>query len=141
MSAPIRSRRMELIHTCYRITDIDRSVAFYEALGFEERARMPIRDEAINVFMGLPGDGDPRRGVYEIAAVAADWPREQSGASVADGVRFEMFVYVDELDRIVEELRDGGAAVLREPADMPWGERVAYVTDPDGNPVALAQTA
>src|SRR5207244_10790110 len=49
---------MELIHTCYRITDIDRSVAFYEALGFEERRRLPIRDEAINVFMGLPGDGD-----------------------------------------------------------------------------------
>ena len=49
---------MELIHTCYRITDIDRSVAFYAALGFEERARMPIREEAINVFMGLPGDGD-----------------------------------------------------------------------------------
>src|SRR5438132_14430369 len=49
---------MELIHTCYRITDIDRSVGFYEALGFEERGRFPIRDEAINVFMGLPGDGD-----------------------------------------------------------------------------------
>ena len=49
---------MELIHTCYRIGDIDRSVAFYEALGFEERRRMPIREEAINVFMGLPGDGD-----------------------------------------------------------------------------------
>ena len=47
-----------LIHTCYRIGDIDRSVAFYEALGFEERGRKPIRDEAINVFMGLPGDGD-----------------------------------------------------------------------------------
>src|SRR2546429_8812375 len=48
---------LELIHTCYRITDIDRSVAFYEALGFEERGRLPIRDGAINVFMGLPGDG------------------------------------------------------------------------------------
>src|SRR3954466_16327962 len=48
---------MELIHTCYRIGDIDRSVAFYEALGFEEIGRLPIRDEAINVFMGLPGDG------------------------------------------------------------------------------------
>src|SRR3712207_7197974 len=48
---------MELIHTCYRIGEIDRSVAFYEALGFEELWRMPIRDEAINVFMGLPGDG------------------------------------------------------------------------------------
>ena len=47
----------ELIHTCYRIGEIDRSVAFYEALGFEEVGRLPIRDEAINVFMGLPGDG------------------------------------------------------------------------------------
>jgi lactoylglutathione lyase len=38
---------VELIHTCYRITDIDRSVAFYEALGFEERGRFPIREVAI----------------------------------------------------------------------------------------------
>jgi lactoylglutathione lyase len=44
------------LHTCYRIGDIDRSVAFYEKLGFEERRRMPIGDEAINVFMGLPGE-------------------------------------------------------------------------------------
>ena len=49
---------MELIHTCYRITDPEKSVPFYEALGFEERRRLPIRDEAINIFMGLPGDGD-----------------------------------------------------------------------------------
>src|SRR3954469_23679967 len=49
---------MELIHTCYRITDPDRSVAFYEALGFEKRRELPIRDEAINIFMGLPGDDE-----------------------------------------------------------------------------------
>ncbi len=54
---PDRLPGMALIHTCYRIGDIDRSVAFYEALGFQELRRMPIRDEAINVFMGLPGDG------------------------------------------------------------------------------------
>jgi len=52
---------MSLLHTCYRITDIDRSVAFYEALGFEERRRAPIRDEAINVFMSLPDDGAEAR--------------------------------------------------------------------------------
>ena len=33
---------MELIHTCYRITDPEKSVAFYEALGFEEAS--PIAD-------------------------------------------------------------------------------------------------
>ena len=47
---------------------------------------------------------------------------------------------MEEVDRLVEELRADGVTVLREPADMPWGERVAYVTDPDGNPVALAQS-
>ena len=52
---------MALIHTCYRITDIDRSVAFYEALGFKEIGRLPIRDEAVNVFMNQPGDGDMPR--------------------------------------------------------------------------------
>ena len=46
------------LHTCYRIGDIDCSVAFYEKLGFAEARRMPIGDEAINVFMALP-DGDP----------------------------------------------------------------------------------
>jgi lactoylglutathione lyase len=65
----------QLIHTCYRIGDIDRSVAFYEALGFEELSRKPIRDEAINVFMGLPGDGprlelgiDPEKPPYPVSA-------------------------------------------------------------------------
>ena len=47
----------ELIHTCYRITDIDKSVDFYEKLGFEELRRMDLADGATNIFMGLPGDG------------------------------------------------------------------------------------
>lgn len=47
------------LHTCYRIGDVDRSVAFYEKLGFAEVRRMPIGEEAVNVFMALPGE-DPR---------------------------------------------------------------------------------
>jgi len=50
-----------LIHTCYRITDVDRSIAFYNALGFQEVGRIPIGEEAINVFMNQPGDGDMPR--------------------------------------------------------------------------------
>jgi lactoylglutathione lyase len=49
-----------------------------------------------------------------------------------------MFVYVEDVDSEVERLRATTSAILCEPASMPWGERVAYVTDPDGNPVALA---
>ena len=64
LTKPPGQRRLPcvaLIHTCYRITDIDRSVAFYNALGFEEVGRIPIRDEAVNVFMNQPGDGDMPR--------------------------------------------------------------------------------
>src|SRR4029079_6784409 len=50
---------VELIHTCYRITDPQRSVAFYEALGLEKRREMPIREEAMNYFLGVPGQGSP----------------------------------------------------------------------------------
>ena len=45
---------MELIHTCYRVTDPERSIAFYEALGLEKRRELPIRDEAVNYFLGIP---------------------------------------------------------------------------------------
>ena len=50
---------MELIHTCYRITDPERSIAFYEALGLEKRRELPIRDEAMNYFLGVPGKPQP----------------------------------------------------------------------------------
>jgi len=50
---------MELIHTCYRITDPEKSIAFYTALGFEKRRELPIRDEAINYFLGIPGKDMP----------------------------------------------------------------------------------
>ena len=48
----------DLLHTCYRITDIERSVAFYVALGFEQRSQFTLKDGAINTFLGLPGDDD-----------------------------------------------------------------------------------
>ena len=90
------------LHTCYRIGDIDRSVAFYEKLGFEEVRRMPIGDEAINVFMAMPGE-DPRleltynHGVdsYELGtgynhiAIAVDDLEETLGALGSEGIEPE----------------------------------------------------
>jgi len=112
---------------------VSTTAAFYESLGFERHFQLPPDGE--------PGYIGLRRGANEVAVVAAEWPRQQYGATIADGVRFELFIYVDELDGIVEQLRASGTTVLREPTDMPWGERVAYVSDPDGNPVALAEEA
>jgi len=106
------------------------TAAFYENLGFERHFQLP--DDSEPGYVGL------RRGTHEIAVVSQEWPLEQYGALVSSGVRFEMFVYVENVDAAVDRLRTNGSSILREPADMPWGERVAYVSDPDGNPVALA---
>lgn len=106
---------------------------FYERLGFERHFQLPPDGE--------PGYVGLRRGGYELAVVSTEWPRDNYGRGPGPGVRFEMFVYVDDVDAAVDRARAAGSEVLREPADMPWGERVGYVTDPEGNPVALASTA
>ena len=50
---------IELVHTMIRILDEERSLAFYGALGFEERGRKRVgNDTATIIFLGLPGDGD-----------------------------------------------------------------------------------
>jgi lactoylglutathione lyase len=111
--------------------DVEAVAAFYVQLGFQEHFRMPGQD-------GSPGYIGLRRDAAELAVATEDAPRMLAGVEPGQGPRHELFVYVDDVDRIVAELRSGGGAVLREPADMPWGERVAFVTDPEGNVVSLA---
>jgi lactoylglutathione lyase len=52
--------------------------------------------------------------------------------------RFALWVYADDCDAAVAHLRDHGVQVTAEPADQPWGERMAEVADPDGNRVIVA---
>ncbi len=82
-----------------------------------------------------------RRGETDLAIVNAQWPEQQLGVQVGSQPRFELFVYVEDVDKLVARLEAEGVSILREPQDMPWGERVAYVADPEQNPVALATGA
>ena len=121
---------MELIHTCYRITDVDRSVAFYEALGFEERGRMPIRDEAINVFMGLPGDGDRLELTFNFGVGSYE---------VGTGYG-HIAVTVDDLDVMLASLAEQGIEPERPPYSIrEGGSRLCFVRDPDGYRIELIE--
>jgi lactoylglutathione lyase len=53
--------------------------------------------------------------------------------------RFSLWAYADDCDAAVARLREAGVTILEEPADQPWGERVARVADPDGNVVHIGQ--
>jgi lactoylglutathione lyase len=122
-----------LIHTCYRVLDLDRSVGFYEKLGFEELRRVPIRDEATNVFMGLPGDGarlelthnHDRTEPYEIGTGYG-----------------HIAIAVDDLDATLARLAELGI----EPEKPPYtvregGSRLCFVRDPDDYRIELIEKA
>ncbi|HEY7618206.1 MAG TPA: VOC family protein [Solirubrobacteraceae bacterium] len=112
----------ELIHTCYRIGDIDRSVAFYEALGFEEMGRFPIRDEAINVFMGLPGDGARLELTYNHGVDAYE---------VGTGYN-HIAITASDLDATLAKLAEQGITPEKPPYTVrEGGSRICFVRDPD----------
>ena len=121
----------ELIHTCYRILDIDRSVAFYEKLGFEELRRMPIRDEATNVFMGLPGDGAR----LELTHNHGRTEPYEIGTGYG-----HIAITAEDLDATLAGLAELGI----EPEKPPYtvregGSRLCFVRDPDGYRIELIE--
>jgi lactoylglutathione lyase len=119
-----------LIHTCYRIGDIDRSVAFYEALGFEELRRVPIRDEAINVFMGLPGDG---------ARLELTYNHGVDGYDLGTGYN-HIAITASDLDATLERLARQGIEPERPPySNREGGSRLCFVRDPDGYRIELIE--
>jgi lactoylglutathione lyase len=119
---------MELIHTCYRITDPERSVAFYEALGFEKRRELPIRDEAVNIFMGLPGDGERLELTYNFGVDSYELGTGYGHIAVA----------VDDLDETLARLAAQGIEPEREPYRVrEGGSRLCFVRDPDGYRIEL----
>jgi lactoylglutathione lyase len=120
----------ELIHTCYRVGEIDRSVAFYEALGMREIGRMPIRDEAINVYMGFDGDGPRLELTYNFGVDSYELGTGYNHIAIT----------VPDLDEVLPKLAEHGI----EPEKPPYtvsdgGSRLCFVRDPDGYRVELIE--
>jgi lactoylglutathione lyase len=122
-----------LIHTCYRITDVDRSVAFYEALGFKEVGRIPIRDEAVNVFLNQPGDGDMPR-----LELTYNFGVDSYELGTGYG---HIAITAEDLDATLARLAAQGIAPERPPYSVrEGGSRLCFVRDPDGYRVEILES-
>jgi lactoylglutathione lyase len=87
----------------------------------------------------FPGpDGEPGYVGLELGEAHLGIGRDPAVAGGANPT-FSLWVYTDDCDAAVEHLRVAGVEIVEEPADQPWGERVARVRDPDGNTVILGQ--
>jgi lactoylglutathione lyase len=120
---------MRFAHTNVRVRDIDASLRFYEALGFERRGRLQF-DSAYNVYLGLPGDGD----TLELTVNEG----RQETYDLGDGYG-HVALEVEDLDELLERLAAQGI----EPEKPPYGPggrdefRICFVQDPDGYRVEL----
>lgn len=114
--------------------DLARSLAFYrDLLGFEEAYRFPEGEAAVFVTVRA---GGTEIGLGQLGSGPALHGQPQRPAS---GHRIELCVYVAAVDAVIDRAREAGARVVLEPVDQPWGERIAYLEDPDGNLVMLAE--
>lgn len=115
---------IELVHTMIRILDEDRSLAFYGALGFEERGRKRVgNDTATIIFLGLPGDGD------RLELTLNDGRTEPYAQGEAYG---HIALTVSDMDLELAHLAERGIHPERPPyAAYPGGSRICFVRDPD----------
>jgi lactoylglutathione lyase len=122
---------MELIHTCYRVTDPERSIAFYEALGLERRRELPIRDEAVNYFLGVPGQEIPELELtYNIGVDSYELGTGYGHVALT----------VEDLDTTLEKLAAQGIEPERPPYQVrEGGSRICFVRDPDQYRVELIE--
>jgi len=124
------------LHTMVRITDPERSRAFYEALGFEFRRDMDIvRDgnhEATNYFFGMPGQEEE---------LELTWNTD--GRSYDMGTAYgHVAIGVDDLDQTLAALGEHGIEPEREPYRVrEGGSRLCFVRDPDGYRLELIETS
>ena len=103
--------------------DIDRSIDFYEKLGFEELRRVPIRDEATNVFMGLPGDG---------ARLELTHNHDRDEPYDVGSGYGHIAISADDLDATLERLAADGIEPEKPPYQVrEGGSRICFVRDPD----------
>ena len=127
---------MELIHTCYRITDPERSVGFYEALGLEKRRELPIREEAVNYFLGAPGQNGPE------LELTYNFETPDGGYEIGTGYG-HIALTVDNLEETLRRLKDEHGI---EPERPPYtvregGSLICFVRDPDGYRIELIERA
>ena len=114
--------------------DLERSLAFYrDFLGGVENYRFP--DDGEPAFIALTIGESSEIGLGGIAAEPLHGRRQRP----ASGHRVELCVYVDDVDEVLAAARSEGFETVAGPADTPWGERIAWVADPDGNLVMLTR--
>jgi glyoxylase I family protein len=113
--------------------DVPRAVAFYSTLGFTETFRVPTEGDPIHVDLVLDGY---KIGIASVASTRADHGLDPIG----EGQRAAVVLWTDATAEAFAYITANGAPGLAAPHRWLGRLLIAWVADPDGNPVQIAQT-
>jgi lactoylglutathione lyase len=124
---------LKYLHTMIRVTDLDKTIAFFELLGLGEVKRFDSEAGRFTlVYLAAPGDEDAQ------VELTYNWPpQDGSPAEVYDGGRnFGHLAYqVDNIYETCQRLMDAGIIINRPPRDG----HMAFIRTPDNISVELLQ--
>jgi lactoylglutathione lyase len=121
---------MRTLHVGLRVTDLDRSLAFYTAVGYDIVGNVPETELGSLTMIKLPGD----------EFVAIELVHQPEGPAVGGNQISHLVIQVDSMDATVSELASRGVHV--EAPTSPDGSddfRTTWIDDPDGNRIELVQ--
>ena len=119
---------MKYLHTMVRVTDLDKSLAFYcDQLGLLELKRYESEKGRFTlVFLAAPGDEEAQ------VELTYNWDPEEYD----EGRNFGHLAYrVDDIYAICQKLMDAGVTINRPPRDG----HMAFVRSPDNISIELLQ--
>ncbi len=114
------------------VDDAAKAIDFYtQAFGAKERMRMPAPDGKIGHAELELGDS--------VLMLSDQFPQSTSKPpSELGGTSAVFFLYVEDVDAVVQQAVDAGAELSSPVEDMFWGDRSGRVTDPFGHNWQLA---
>ena len=104
------------------VNDLQKSIAFFEGLGFGVEERWEEQGTLLGVTM--------QAGEARINISQDDWKK---GRDRQKGIGMRIFVSTtQDIDKLAADAKKAGVALTAEPHDTPWGSRAFEVTEPSG---------
>lgn len=122
---------MKILHTCLNVSDLDRSISFYESnLDLNLTSRREIKQNNAEIAFLKDEAGN--------AIELTHWRDKK----IVEGDNFDHIAFeVNDVQSAVEKLRKNGVTIAMEPYSLQGStSRIAFVKDPDGNWLELIQS-
>lgn len=123
---------MKLLHTMFRVTDLDKSLHFYTQIMGMKLLRTS-KNEEYRYTLAFVGYGEEADNT--VIELTHNWDTDQYDLGTAYG---HIAIEVDDVYSSCDKLRAAGAKITREPGPVLGGStEIAFVEDPDGYKIEL----